>query len=256
MTARSFGAPLSAMLISAFLTMAVSTSAQATALPLIVSATVDYTNKTLTITGQNFGTSPIITMDSLTFPTLSSSSNQIVGNFPSDRSPSSFAPGTYFLTLQFRNQVPAVFTVDIGANGTPGPIGPQGIQGPQGVAGTNGANGKDGGVGPAGPAGKDGGVGPAGPAGKDGGVGPTGPAGRDGTNGTNGVSVTSTALPIGDPNCPNGGSSFASASGTTYGCNGATPAAEGWHMVGGNGEPSFAGWTGTYLAQPYASPAN
>src|SRR6266566_1265137 len=180
MTARSFGAPLSAMLTSAFLTMAVSTSAQATALPLIVSATVDYTNKTLTITGQNLGTSPIITMDSLTFPTLSSSSNQIVGNFPSDRSPSSFAPGTYFLTLQFRNQVPAVFTVDIGANGTPGPIGPQGIQGPQGTAGMNGANGKDGGVGPAGPAGKDGAVGPTGAAGKDGPVGPTGPAGRDG----------------------------------------------------------------------------
>src|SRR6266566_1954057 len=127
MTARSFGAPLSAMLTSAFLTMAVSTSAQATALPLIVSAT--------------------------------------------------------------------------------------------------------------------------GAAGKDGPVGPTGPAGRDGTNGTNGVSVTSTALPIGDPNCPNGGSSFASASGTMYACNGTTPAAEGWHMVGGNREPSFAGWTGTYLAQ-------
>src|SRR5437660_1659872 len=107
-----------AMLVSAFLALPNSTAAQANP-PLVISATVDYTNKTLTIAGQNFGNSPIITVDSLTFPTLSSSSNQIIGNFPSGIAPSSFTPGTYFLTLQFRNQLPAVFTVDIGANGGP-----------------------------------------------------------------------------------------------------------------------------------------
>jgi hypothetical protein len=45
--------------------------------------------------------------------------------------------------------------------------------------------------------------------------GPTGPAGADG------VSVTSTQLAPGDPNCASGGASFLSASGTTYACNGA-----------------------------------
>jgi hypothetical protein len=45
----------------------------------------------------------------------------------------------------------------------------------------------------------------------------TGPAGANGT------SVTSTALaPGANSNCPNGGSSFTSVSGTTYACNGAT----------------------------------
>lgn len=117
MAARTIGAPLSALLISAFLTLAVNAPAQATGFPLIISATVDYTHKTLTITGQNFGSSPTITLDSLTFPTLSSASSQIVGNFPSGSPPSSFTPGTYFLTLQFRNQLPAVFAVAIGANG-------------------------------------------------------------------------------------------------------------------------------------------
>src|SRR5881392_699960 len=110
-TARSFGEPLSAMLTSAFLALANSTPAQANP-PLVISATVDYTQKTLTINGQNFGSSPTITVDSLTFPTSSSSSNQIVGNFPSGVPPSSFTPGTYFLTLRFTNQLPAVFTVD------------------------------------------------------------------------------------------------------------------------------------------------
>jgi hypothetical protein len=82
MTARSFSAPLSALLISVFLALAVSAPAQAAGLPLIESATVNYTNKTLTITGQNFGSSPTVTLDSMTFPTMSSASNQIVADFP------------------------------------------------------------------------------------------------------------------------------------------------------------------------------
>jgi hypothetical protein len=56
--------------------------------------------------------------------------------------------------------------------------------------------------------------------------GPPGPAGQAGANGTNGAngkdgtSVTASPLPVGDVNCPGGGSSFASATGTTYACNG------------------------------------
>ena len=121
MTARSFGAPLSALLISAFLTVTFSAPAQA-AFPVIVSATVDYTQKTLKITGQNFGTNPTIILGSMTLPTKPPASGSlIVGNFPSGMPPSSFTPGTYFLTVQFTNQPPAVFVVDIDPDGASGP---------------------------------------------------------------------------------------------------------------------------------------
>src|SRR5947208_5810553 len=191
MTARSFGASLNAILISAFLALANSTPAQANP-PLVISAMVDYTQKTLTINGQNFGTSPIITVDSLTFPTLSSSSNQIVGNFPSGILPSSFTPGTYFLTLQFRNQVPAAFTVDMGANGAPGAPGPQGPAGPPGATGA---------TGPAGPAGATGSMGPAGPQGP---AGPTGPSGAKGDAGATGATGATGAQGPAGPQGPQG----------------------------------------------------
>jgi hypothetical protein len=51
----------------------------AAGLPLVISATVDYTNATLTLSGQNFGSNPAVLLDSLTFPTQSSASGQIVG---------------------------------------------------------------------------------------------------------------------------------------------------------------------------------
>jgi len=55
-------------------------------------------------------------------------------------------------------------------------------------------------------------------------------------------------LSVGDPNCPTGGSSFSSVSGTTYACNGATPIVETWNLVGASSEPAFGGWAGTYPA--------
>src|SRR5206468_3617426 len=116
MTTRGLGAPLSAMLISAFLALANSTPAQANP-PLVISATVDYTQKTLTINGQNFGSTPTITLGAMTLPTKpGASGNLIVGNFPSNMPPS----GTYFLTVRFTNQAPAVFVVDIDADGATG----------------------------------------------------------------------------------------------------------------------------------------
>jgi hypothetical protein len=42
----------------------ISSGAQAAGLPLVISATVDYTHNTLTISGQNFGSSPAVTLDS------------------------------------------------------------------------------------------------------------------------------------------------------------------------------------------------
>jgi hypothetical protein len=64
-------------------------------------------------------------------------------------------------------------------------------------------------------------VGPHGPPGADGAPGAPGPPGPPGVNGQDGVSVQSSALAAGDPNCPNGGSRFVAANGTTYACNGA-----------------------------------
>lgn len=90
---------------------------------------------------------------------------------------------------------------------TAGPPGSQGLPGLQGIPGTNGTN---------------------------------------GINGINGINVTSVTLPIGNANCPTGGSAFTSATGTTYACNGSVPELERWNLVGTTGEPAFGGWAGTY----------
>jgi hypothetical protein len=160
--------------------------ARAAGLPLILSATVDYTHGTLKVSGQNFGGSPLVTLNSLTFPTQSTGSSQIVASFPASNPPSSFTPGTYFLTVQFKNQLPSIFTVDVGATGTPGPTGAQG------PAGSSGAAGAPGPVGPTGPQGFPGPMGPpgaTGPSGAQGPAGPTGPQGPAGSGGAGGVPV-------------------------------------------------------------------
>jgi hypothetical protein len=48
---------------------------RAAGLPLVISATVDYTQNTLTISGQNFGSHPSVTLDALAFTTQSSASS-------------------------------------------------------------------------------------------------------------------------------------------------------------------------------------
>jgi len=169
--------------------------ARAAGLPLIVSTTVNYTQKTLTITGQNFGSAASVTLNSQTFPTMSASSSQVVASFPNGTPPSSFTPGTYFLTLTFKNQLPTIFTVDIGASGAPGPAGPPGPQGSPGLAGAPGPAGATGAQGLPGAAGPQG---PAGPQGLQGIPGATGPQGPPGTSGTN-VLGTGTNAPISAP---------------------------------------------------------
>jgi hypothetical protein len=172
----------------------ISSPAQAAGLPLVISATVDYTHNTLTITGQNFGAYPSITVGSTAFPTLSSGSNQIVANFPTGQSASSFTPGSYFLTVAFKNQLPSIFEVAIGASGPQGPAGlqgPPGLQGPQGIQGITGATGAGGATGapgPMGPAGSNGAVGPVGATGATGAAGPQGPQGNTGPQGPKGDS--------------------------------------------------------------------
>jgi hypothetical protein len=167
---------LAALCMTALLGL-LSSGSQAAGLPLVMSATVDYTHNTLTISGQNFGSNPSVTLDALAFPTQSSASSQIVANFPSGKAPSSFTPGTYFLTVTFRNQLPTIFGVDIGANGAVGPAGPAGVTGAQGLPGAQGA------PGPAGPTGSQGGPGPMGPAGATGLAGQVGLTGSQGSQG-------------------------------------------------------------------------
>jgi len=165
-----------------------SPATEAAGLPLVISATVDYAHGSLTVTGQNFGSNPTVTLDSLAFPTQASASGQIVANFPSDKAPSSFTPGTYFLTVRFKNQFPAIFAVDIGANGAQGPAGSAGAPGSPGIAGAPGPVGPAGSAGPAGPAGVPG------PAGATGSAGLTGPAGPQGPTGPQGPGIDPTVL--------------------------------------------------------------
>lgn len=94
--------------------------------------------------------------------------------------------------------------------GDPGPQGPKGEpgapgeQGPQGTQGTQGPQGEPGDPG-----------GPPGPQGEP------GPPGEPGPRGSNGLSVTAVELPMGNLQCPYGGSRFDSASGSNHVCNGA-----------------------------------
>src|ERR1700760_4986081 len=175
--------------------------AHALGLPVVISATVDYTHNTLTISGQNFGSSPSVTLDALSFPAQSSSSNQVVASFPSGRVPSSFTPGTYFLTVTFKNQLPTIFGVDIGANGPAGAAGPPGAvgspgatgpAGPAGLVGPMGPPGATGATGAAGMQGLPGVAGPAGPQGLQGPSGATGPQGPPGANGSAGGGLVCT----------------------------------------------------------------
>ncbi len=163
-----------------------SSSAWAAGLPIILNASVDYGHASLTVTGQNFGTNPVVTVGNLQFSTVSSASDQIVANFPSGQPPSSFPPGTYFLVVTYKNQLPSIFEVAIGASG---PQGPKGLQGPQGLQGLQGPTGSPGDQGLAGVPGLPGAQGPKGdpgPAGPKGADGATGPAGQNGVAGAQG----------------------------------------------------------------------
>ena len=180
---------IAGVILGALAVLVCPSHSNAAGLPIIVSATVNYSAATLTVSGENFGAGPLVTLNNLTFPTVpgSTSSTQIVANFPSGMAPSSFAPGTYFLTIQYKNQLPSLFSVAIGASGPQGPqgiAGPAGIPGAQGIQGVPGSPGAAGAIGPPGPGGAAGAQGPAGPPGPAGAAGPQGPAGPAGSPGS------------------------------------------------------------------------
>ncbi len=112
----------------------------------------------------------------------------------------------------------------VGPPGEAGPQGPQGLQGETGPAGPAGATGATGAAGPPGATGPAGPQGPPGADGADGvdGVdGLDGEDGSDGADGADGESVVSTAVAVGDANCPSGGTRFVVGAVTSFACNGA-----------------------------------
>ena len=192
-------------LLCVFVLCHLAPTAHAAGLPIIISATVNNTNATLTVTGQNFGSNPVITLNNLNFPAVAgaSSSTRIVATFPTGMPPASFTPGTYFLTIQYKNQLPSLFSVDIGSLGAPGPQGLSGPPGTQGIPGPVGSAGAVGVPGPMGPQGMPGVAGPQGiqglpgTAGAPGSIGPQGlqgPAGPTGPAGTSGPLASLSAL--------------------------------------------------------------
>ena len=155
-------------------------------LPVVNGVTVNYAHQTLTIQGQHFGSAPVVTLNDLKLPTLSAASNQIVAGFPAGNPPLSFAPGSYLLLVTYKNQLPSIFTVSIGASGPagqPGPKGDTGPVGPQGVPGISGAQGPQGLPGPRGNTGPGGANGATGATGAIGPMGPSGPPGPKGDRG-------------------------------------------------------------------------
>jgi hypothetical protein len=166
---------------------------------------MDSPSPTLTIDGQNFGTSPLVFFGApgggfQRLSVLHSTSSMIAAGL------NTVSPGTYYVVVQSgkgEGQT-AGLTVTIGAvgqtgatgaTGAPGPKGPAGAQGPAGPTGTTGAAGP---IGPQGPAGPTGTTGTAGPIGPQGPAGPTGTAGPVGPIGPQGpAGPTGTAGPVG-----------------------------------------------------------
>jgi Collagen triple helix repeat (20 copies) len=144
-----------AAVISAFLWLGLA-APLVHAVAVVNSATVDYTSNTLTIKGTGFGSNPVETLGIVALKTQSSTSTQIVASFPPNALPSSFIPGSYFLTISFSNVLPTIFDVAMGAIGPQGPIGPSGQPGAPGPPGLFGPQGPQGPTGPQGPAGPPG----------------------------------------------------------------------------------------------------
>lgn len=175
---QSLGLFVSALAVGGLL----SSAGRAAGLPIVFSTNVS--GATLTIMGQNFGNNPQVLLDNVPFQPVS---GDIVNGSEIQVSLAGASllshPGTYLLTLNFKNQLPTIFAVQVGAigpagpTGAPGASGPAGAVGPAGPAGAMGQAGAAGPAGPAGPAGSPGAQGPQGATGATGAVGPAGPSG-------------------------------------------------------------------------------
>ena len=98
---------------------------------VIASATLNFANNTITISGSNFRPDPVVRFGTVDLSVVSSTPSQIVAAFPAGSPASSLAPGTYLLSVRSKQVGAAAtnFEVTIGASG---PVGPQGPPGPTG----------------------------------------------------------------------------------------------------------------------------
>jgi len=129
-------------------------SAASTA-PVIYSAVVNTSTKSVTITGNNFsrsGHAPKVVLATTTLTLVSFTNQKLVATLPAG-----IPAGSYSLIVESSNTQAATFSVTLGALGPTGPQGPagatgapgatgaqgmqgvQGVQGPQGVPGTPGS---------------------------------------------------------------------------------------------------------------------
>lgn len=139
---------------------------------VVLSAAVNRSAETLTLKGQNFGsTAPAVYCESMPMTVISATDSQLVVLFPA-----AMPDGTYLVTVAKGNGQPdrGVFYVHAPTLATAQGSGDAGPQGPKGEAG------------PAGPAGPEGATGPAGPKGDTGFIGPQGPVGPAGPSGVSG----------------------------------------------------------------------
>ncbi|MBI4481150.1 MAG: IPT/TIG domain-containing protein [Acidobacteria bacterium] len=102
---------------------------------VIASATLNFANNTITISGSNFKPDPVVRFGTVDLLVSSSNPSQIVAAFPAGSPASSLSPGTYLLSVRGRQVGAAATTFEV-TIGAVGPVGPQGPPGP--VGGLNG----------------------------------------------------------------------------------------------------------------------
>lgn len=171
---------------------------------VVFSASLDRSQQTLVLEGQNFGAMPpTVFCGPYQMTVLSWSETQLVVLFPAaipdgthlftiSRGPSQLDQDRFYVTAQTPQVIegpagPPGPAGEMGPAGPTGPQGPAGEMGPAGPAGPAGPQGPAGSVGPAGPIGPAGPAGPVGAAGPIGPVGPQGPAGPAGPAGLPGL---------------------------------------------------------------------
>jgi len=158
---------------------------------VITGAQVNFSNNTITITGNNFGTrTPEVKLGETALVVSSSGDQRIIARLPQNVS-----AGDYLLTVRSGpgSDGSDSFDLTVGAVGPVGPMGPQGPAGPAGARGLTGPQGSKGDPGATGAAGPAGAIGPAGAQGPQGlkgdpgATGPAGPAGPIGLAGSQGL---------------------------------------------------------------------
>jgi Collagen triple helix repeat (20 copies) len=159
---------------------------------VILSASVNRENDTVTLRGMNFGyRRPYVYCETTLMTLLSATDEELVVSVPT-----AYLDGTYLFTVVRGNSVLDRDQFYVSTNrpliieGKEGPMGPQGLPGPQGdpgPKGDTGAQGPKGDTGAQGPKGDTGAQGPKGDTGAQGPKGDTGATGQQGPQGIQGV---------------------------------------------------------------------